>query len=91
MEVERQLAGAIATSTEGKLRPSGLFDVGDRITLSRYREVSIDDWLMKERMYSNVAAMPEPDRLALVDTLEQIVRGGFPDGRMRVRMRPRFG
>ena len=67
------------------LRGSGLFDVGEKVVVPWVREVDVDEWLIDERSKSYVAALSESDRVALLETVERLVRDSFPNGRMRVQ------
>ena len=66
------------------VRESGLFAVGERVTVSWVRELSVETWLADDRSRSYVAALPEPARLVLLRELEALVRARFPNGEMRV-------
>ncbi len=66
------------------LRRSGLFEVGKRMVFPWGRHVGVDEWLIDERSKTYVAVLPEPERAALLATVERLVRDRFPNGRMQV-------
>jgi len=66
------------------VRESGLFAVGERITVRWVRELSVERWLNDVRTTSYVCALSEPDRLALMDELATLTRNRFPAGEMPV-------
>ena len=66
------------------LRESGLFTVGERITVPWVRHVSTQHWLIDLRSHSYVAALSSRDRDELLNVLACHASEAFPDGEMRV-------
>lgn len=66
------------------VQESGLFTVGERITVAWVRELSVAVWLAAECSKSYVATLAEPERLALMHELETLVRGRYPSGDIQV-------
>ena len=66
------------------LEASGFFDVSGRMRFPWLREVTVEQWLNDDRSKSYIANLPEPNRTALLTTIEQIIRGAFPGERMNV-------
>jgi selenophosphate synthetase-related protein len=66
------------------LRASGLFDVGDRITVPWTRELDVDTWITDLASHSYVMALDPPARSALLRVIREVVLRAFPDGSMRV-------
>ncbi|HCG02370.1 MAG TPA: ubiquinone biosynthesis protein UbiE [Chloroflexi bacterium] len=66
------------------LAESGLFAVSDRLTIPWTRDLAVDVWLTDQASHSYVAALPEPERSALLDGLRSILHRQFADGAMSV-------
>jgi SAM-dependent methyltransferase len=66
------------------LRQSGLFKVSERMTFPWVREVTVEGWLTDETSTSYISVLPDPDRHALLASIERLVRDRFPDGYMHV-------
>jgi len=66
------------------LRDSGLFTVGERITVPWVRSTAVDAWLVDQASHSYVAALPATPQNRLLADLEQILRSEFPAGAMDV-------
>ncbi|HEX6167141.1 MAG TPA: methyltransferase domain-containing protein [Acidimicrobiales bacterium] len=66
------------------VRASGLFDVGDRVTVAWERRLPVELWLTDQASHSYVAALAAVDREALLAGLRRVLDGRFPDGHLRV-------
>jgi SAM-dependent methyltransferase len=66
------------------LRGTGAFEVGERVTLPWVRDVTVERWLIDEMSKTYVASLAEPDRIALLRTIERLIRDRFPQGEMSV-------
>ncbi len=66
------------------LRRSGRFDVGARMVFPWVRHVGVDEWLIDERSKTYVAALPDSERVTLLENVERLMRDRFPNGRMQV-------
>lgn len=64
---------------------SGLFHVEDRRSFAWTRVITVESWTTDVASHSYVAALPPPERLALVDAIHAVLASAFPTGEMHVR------
>jgi SAM-dependent methyltransferase len=87
--IERSCPGTHRTQRDidwgATVAESGLFNVGDRVTVPWTRELSVDDWMTDQASHSYVAALQDADRERLRSNLRQIIEARFPGGTMTVR------
>jgi hypothetical protein len=72
------------TDWGGTVARSGLFAVGERVTVPWLREITIEHWLTDQVSHSYVAALAPPERRDLVMRLQAVLEGEFTNGLMVV-------
>jgi len=62
----------------------GRFYVGERVTVSWIRAISVDDWMTDQATHSYVLGLPEGRRAELLGELRAVLDDQFPEGAMLV-------